>query len=159
MTPSQLSTDVSLFYVGYILLELPATLLLKKIRPNVQLSAALFSWGTFTTLFVNTILLPNFPLTSFDSICVCKTWQAIGGLRILIGAAEAFIQVASLYLTFFYKRNELATRGGIYYAMVALAGSTNGLLTYSVLRTLNGVRGWLAWRWIFLIEGKFNRLI
>jgi fucose permease len=50
MTPSQLSTDVSLFYVGYILLELPATLFMKKITPNVQLSAALFSWGTFTTL-------------------------------------------------------------------------------------------------------------
>jgi hypothetical protein len=44
MTPSQLSMDVSLFYVGYILLELPATLFMKKkITANVQLSAALFS--------------------------------------------------------------------------------------------------------------------
>jgi hypothetical protein len=37
--------------------------------------------------------------------------------------------------------------------MVALAGSTNGLLTYAMLKTLNNVRGWLAWKWIFFIEG------
>ena len=72
----------------------------------------------------------------------------------LIGCGEAFVQAAGLYLTFFYKRNELATRGSIYFAMFALAGSVNGLLSYGVIKTLNAVNGWLAWRWIFFIEGK-----
>jgi hypothetical protein len=57
-------------------------------------------------------------------------------------------------LTFFYKREELATRGGIYFSIVTAAGSANGLLAYAFLKNLNGVRGWLAWRWIFFIEGK-----
>lgn len=78
----------------------------------------------------------------------------IAGLRILIGCGESFLQAAGLYLTFFYKRNELATRGSIYYAMFAIAGSANGLLSYAILKDLNDVNGWLAWRWIFLIEGR-----
>jgi hypothetical protein len=75
-------------------------------------------------------------------------------LRILIGCGEAFIQAATLFLTFFYKREELATRGGIFYSMVTVAGSANGLLAYAFLKNMNGVRGWLAWRWIFFTEGK-----
>jgi MFS family permease len=88
------------------------------------------------------------------SISVCNTWQHIGGLRILVGCGEAFIQAAPLYLTFFYKRDQLATRGGIYFAMITVAGSANGLLAYAFLQNLNGVHGWLAWRWIFFVEGK-----
>ena len=72
----------------------------------------------------------------------------------LVGCAESFLQAAGLYLTFFYKRNELASRGSIYYAMFAVAGSVNGLMAYGILKNLNGVGGWLAWRWIFLIEGE-----
>lgn len=74
----------------------------------------------------------------------------------LIGCGEAFIQAAALYLTFFYKRDELATRASFYYAMFAVAGSANGLLSYAIVKDLNGARGWLAWRWIFLIEGKYD---
>jgi fucose permease len=47
---SQLSNDISLFYVGYIILELPTTLFLKKVIANFQLGIALMAWGTFTTL-------------------------------------------------------------------------------------------------------------
>ena len=50
MTAQQLSSCVSLFYVGYIITELPATLFLKRITANIQLTLALFSWGMFTTL-------------------------------------------------------------------------------------------------------------
>jgi MFS family permease len=85
---------------------------------------------------------------------VAHSWQAIAGLRILLGCAESFLQIAGLYLTFFYKRNELATRGSIYFATSAVAGSANGLLSYAILKDLNGASGWLAWRWIFLIEGE-----
>jgi hypothetical protein len=38
--------------------------------------------------------------------------------------------------------------------MITVAGSGNGLLAYAFLQNLNGVHGWLAWRWIFFVEGK-----
>ena len=72
----------------------------------------------------------------------------------MIGCGEAFLQAAGLYLTFFYKRDQLATRGSIYFSMFAIAGSINGLISYGLLENLNNVHGWLAWRWIFFVEGK-----
>ena len=72
----------------------------------------------------------------------------------LIGAIEAFLQAGPLYLTLWYRREELATRGAIFFSMMAVAGSMNGLIAYGVEHNLNGVHGWGAWRWIFLIEGK-----
>ena len=57
MTAQQLSSCTSLFYVGYLIFELPACLFLKKVTANMQLGAALLFWGTFTTLLVN--LQPN----------------------------------------------------------------------------------------------------
>src|SRR6187402_2278952 len=34
-----------------------------------------------------------------------------------------------------------------------MAGAFNGLISYGIATDLNGRNGWLAWRWIFLIEG------
>lgn len=74
-------------------------------------------------------------------------------IRTFVGAAEAFIQGSILYLSFWYRYNELATRGAILYSTVAIAGSFNGLLAYAIQLNLDGARGWSAWQWIFLIEG------
>ena len=56
-------------------------------------------------------------------------------------------------LSFWYTWRELATRGAIFYSMSALAGSFNGLIAYAIQKNLNGVGGFSAWEWIFLIEG------
>jgi len=37
--------------------------------------------------------------------------------------------------------------------MATLAGAFNGMIAYAITKDLNGRGGWLAWRWIFLIEG------
>jgi hypothetical protein len=50
MDAYQLSNDISLFHVGYIIFILPATLFLKKMTANFQLGIALMTWGTLTTL-------------------------------------------------------------------------------------------------------------
>lgn len=86
-------------------------------------------------------------------LSIANNYSTVVGLRILIGAGEAFIQAAPLYLSLWYKRDELAMRGAIFFSMSAVAGSLNGLIAYGVLENLNGVYGRAAWRWIFLIEG------
>ena len=37
--------------------------------------------------------------------------------------------------------------------MSTIAGAFNGLISYGISKDLEGVNGWRAWRWIFLIEG------
>lgn len=50
MSAQQLSTCVSIFYVGYIVFQLPGYLCLRLVRPPVQLGLALMFWGTFNTV-------------------------------------------------------------------------------------------------------------
>ncbi|KAI0121293.1 putative pantothenate transporter [Xylariales sp. AK1849] len=133
---TSLSIIISMFYVGYFVMSFPGTLFLKKLGGNVQIGIALCAWGTFTTL-----------------MCVATSWQTLAGLRLLIGCGEALNQAAGLYLTFFYKRNQLATRGAYYFGVFAFAGSLNGLLAFGISSDLDGVGEWKAWRWIFFIEG------
>jgi hypothetical protein len=93
-------------------------------------------------------------ITTTPRLCCAKDWQTIAGIRVCIGAAEAFLQAAPLYLTFWYKRNELATRIAIFFSMMAIAGSMNGIIAYGIERNMDGLNGWRPWRWIFLVEGK-----
>lgn len=96
----------------------------------------MIAWGiiTVTTIKVN----------SYATLMVTRTF---------VGVAEAFIQGAIFYLSFWYKYDELATRGAIVYSTSTLAGAFNGLVAYGVQHNLEGKNGWHAWRWIFFIEG------
>lgn len=93
-------------------------------------------WGVFTTSLVTVHTVAPFMV-----------------LRALIGAAEAFIQGSIVYLSFWYRYEELATRGAIFFSTAALAGAFNGIISHSIQANLDGVNGWSPWRWIFLIEG------
>lgn len=55
LTAHNFSTLVSLFYVGYIVFQIPGDVFMKKITPPIQLGVALISWGTFTALLVYTL--------------------------------------------------------------------------------------------------------
>ena len=70
-----------------------------------------------------------------------------------MGAGEAILQAGPLYLSFWYKREELATRGAIFFATSAVAGAFNGMISYGIAKSLTGANGWEPWRWLFLIEG------
>ncbi|XMA15216.1 hypothetical protein WAI453_008007 [Rhynchosporium graminicola] len=130
------SNAANMFLVGYILFQLPGTLLVRKIGPPRQFAAAMVAWGVVTALTVKV-----------------QTSAQLLAMRFLVGMAEAFIQGAVFYLSFFYTYSELASRGAIFYSMATLAGAFNGIIAYAITKDLNGVRGWLAWRWIFLSEG------
>ncbi|KAK0701307.1 major facilitator superfamily domain-containing protein [Lasiosphaeris hirsuta] len=136
MTSGELSYCVAFFYIGFMLFQLPGAILLRVLTPPVQLGCAAVLWGAATTIMTE-----------------ARSWQTIAGLRVVVGAFEAFIQGAPLYLTFWYKPHELATRGAIFLSMTSIAGSANGLIAYAIQTTMDGRYGRPAWRWIFLVEG------
>ncbi|TVY81958.1 putative transporter [Lachnellula suecica] len=136
LTAKDYSNAANMFLIGYIVFQLPGTLLVKKIGPPLQFGGAMFMWGLFTTVSM-----------------AMKARSQLMALRFLIGAAEAFVQGAVFYLSFFYEYREIATRGAIFFSTSTLASSFSGLISYGVVQDLNGAHGWLAWRWIFLIEG------
>lgn len=57
-----------------------------------------------------------------------------------------------LYLSDFYRRNELQTRIGLIYGAASVSGAFSGLLA-AAIQSLNGKANLKGWQWIFLIEG------
>jgi MFS family permease len=82
-----------------------------------------------------------------------KNWMQMAVMRLFVGIAEAFTQGATLYLSFWYTNQELATRGAIFQSVSSLAGAFNGLLAYAIAKELGGHKGWASWKWIFFVEG------
>lgn len=74
-------------------------------------------------------------------------------LRLLLGISEAaFSPGVPYYLSFFYRREELALRAGIQISAAPLAASFAGSLAWVITRLGDG--GPLApWRLLFLVEG------
>ena len=136
MTGQQPNIALTIFFVPYILFEIPSNIIMKKLKPHVWLSICILSFGIVS-------LAQGFV-------------QSYGGLiatRFFLGLTEAGIFPGSFYLiSFWYKHNEAQKRFTIYISSVILASAFGGLLA-SGIANMDGVRGLANWRWIFILEG------
>ncbi len=63
------------------------------------------------------------------------------------------IALGSFYvISMWYKRHEAQKRYTFFFASTTLAGAFGGLLA-SAIGKMNGLRGYLGWRWVFILEG------
>ncbi|KAJ4478051.1 MFS transporter [Lentinula aciculospora] len=133
---NQFNTVLAVFYVSYMLVEMPSNWILKKMGANRWLPIIVCAWGIVTTL---TGLVHNF--------------GGILAIRIVLGACEGgLLPGMILYLSTIYKRHELQLRVGIFYASASLSGAFGGLLATAILK-MDGIGGLAGWRWIFILEG------
>jgi peroxin-3 len=57
-----------------------------------------------------------------------------------------------------YKRSEAQKRFSFFFGSTTLAGAFGGLLA-SAIGKMNGMRGYLGWRWVFILEGTLTCVI
>jgi len=127
---------LSVFYVSYIVFEIPCNVLCKKMGPGWFIPATSLAFGicSLGTAFVNT----------YSQVC---------GVRFLLGIFEAgMLPGIAYYMSRWYRRSELAFRLSMYIVMAPLAGAFGGLLASGIL-TLDSVGSLTTWRMIFIIEG------
>ena len=127
---------ISVFYVSYIVFEIPSNLACKYIGPGwyIPLMTLLFGICSLGTAFVDTVA------------------QA-AGVRFLLGIFEAgMLPGIAYYLSRWYRRSELAFRLSLYIVMAPLAGAFGGLLASAILN-LDHFGSLDRWRMIFAIEG------
>ncbi|KAI0705499.1 MFS general substrate transporter [Earliella scabrosa] len=125
---------LSIFYVGYCLLEMPANVLQRYIGANRFFFLSLLFWGIASISFT-----------------YAKGYAALLVLRVLLGIGEAGYYAGMIYyLSFWYKRSELALR--ISLCMTGtLPGAIGGLLAFGLVRAhTDQLEGW---QFLFLIEG------
>ncbi|SJX62121.1 related to TNA1-high affinity nicotinic acid plasma membrane permease [Sporisorium reilianum f. sp. reilianum] len=130
---------LSALYVPYILFEIPSNLLVKKVGAARWIPFLIASWGLVSTL---------------QGIVTTKTGLYIN--RAFLGFAEAGILPAlALYLTFFYRREELGLRQALYFSGASLSGTFGGLLATAIGLIKHPLNGWA---WIFVLEGVITVL-
>ncbi|KAH7325632.1 major facilitator superfamily transporter [Stachybotrys elegans] len=136
LTGQRYNVAVALFFVPYVLMEFPSNILLKYFSPSKWISRIMVSWGIVT-------------------VCTAAvtTYGGLLAVRILLGLAEAgFFPGIMMYLCFWYKPEERATRMAIFASSVAVSGAFGGLLATGI-SFLNGHAGLAGWQWLFILEG------
>jgi len=130
------NTVLSVFYISYILFEIPSNMACKWIGPGWYIPSITLGFGIAS---IGTAFVTNM--------------QAAAGVRFILGILEAGMMPGiAYYMSRWYRRSELAFRLALYIVMAPLAGAFGGLLASGIL-TLSHFGSLHRWRMIFAIEG------
>lgn len=127
----------SIFFVGYVLFEVPSSIGLRKYGAPSWICRIMVSWGLTTAalMFV------------YDQ-------YSLYFLRFLIGVMEAGFGPAILfYLACWFPRKRIASINGIFFLAVPLSGAIGAPLSGLILEKMNGIMGLAGWHWLFLLSG------
>ena len=127
----------SIFFFGYMLLEVPSNLLLHRIGARRWIARILITWGTVAAV------------TAF-------VWNDISFyvLRFGLGVMEAgFLPGIAVYLTKWFPERYRARAVGGYIVAGSFAAVLGGPLSTIIMTYINGPLGLQGWQWMFLLEG------
>ncbi|EIN11672.1 MFS general substrate transporter [Punctularia strigosozonata HHB-11173 SS5] len=140
MSGSDFNLATSILFIGYLIMQLPANLLLTIARPSLFLSTVMVVWGALTTCTA--------AASSFKGLLLVRFW---------LGFAEApFFPGAMFVMSSWYTRAELGKRYALLYAGSVLANIFAGLISAAILANLDGHMGKRGWQWIFIIAGPLT---
>jgi MFS family permease len=127
----------AVFYVGYVLFEVPSNLLLEKFGARKTFVRIMLLWGAASV-----------------GMAWVSTPTQFYTLRFFLGVFEAgFFPGIVLYLTYWYPAARRASVLSYFFAGVAVAGVLGGLMSGWIMRDMAGVMDLRGWQWMFAIEG------
>jgi D-galactonate transporter len=128
---------VGIFYLGYVLFEVPSNLLLRRIGARRTITRIMVLWG----------------LVSLSMMFVTSTVQFYIA-RVALGIAEAgFFPGIIFYLSSWFPKRHHAKVMSMFVLGIALAGMTGGPLSGLILSCADGWQTMHAWQWLFFLEG------
>ncbi|KAI0022765.1 major facilitator superfamily domain-containing protein [Xylariomycetidae sp. FL0641] len=122
------------FYIAYIAFEWMA-LLWRIVPAHIYVSLVVLSWGVIASLQA---VAPSYPV--------------LIALRVLLGIGEAAFTGVPFYLSFFFRRHELAQRTAMFISAAPLATAFAGFLAWAILKLAEHLPI-ASWRLLFLVEG------
>ncbi|KAJ4244604.1 hypothetical protein NW762_014460 [Fusarium torreyae] len=139
---SRYSIVLLVFFAPYVALQLPASILVRKIGPRLFLSSIVFCWGIVMMCFG-----------------FVQNWKSFIVLRLLLGGLEAGCFPGQYYLiSCWYSRFDLYKRTSIFYLLGVLGSASGGVLGLGFSQ-MKGLAGCNGWRWLFIMEGILTILI
>ncbi|CAK7562544.1 MAG: High-affinity nicotinic acid transporter [Sporothrix epigloea] len=142
LTGVQYNTALTIFFVPYIVFELASNILLKRFSPRVWLSCCGLGFSAVTV---------------FQGLV--QSYAGLLATRFFLGLFECGMFPGCFYLMgMWYRREDAQRRFSFFFSSTSLAGAFGGLLA-SAIGKMNLMRGYLGWRWIFIIEGSLSFVV
>ncbi|KAK6442086.1 hypothetical protein LTR95_001672 [Oleoguttula sp. CCFEE 5521] len=137
MYGSELTYAGNCFTAGYLIGQLPAVMLVTRVRPSLLIPTVELLW-TVTTFSASAI----------------KTPGQLYAIRFLVGLFEsAYFPCVIYMLGSWYTKEERGKRLTIFYSTTAMSQMFSGYLQAAAYKNLSGVGGREGWSWLFIICG------
>ncbi|WP_374086317.1 MFS transporter [Methylomicrobium lacus] len=125
-----------IFFIGYMLFEIPSNLILEKVGAKLWLTRIMITWGLICCAMVT-----------------IETPQGFYVLRFLLGVAEAgSFPGMILYFSYWFPAPVRAKYGALLITATAASGVLGAPLA-GLLLGMDGAFGLQGWQWLFLAEG------
>lgn len=129
-------TGAGMFFLGYALLDIPSSLVLRYVGTRRWIARIMITWGLIAALMM-----------------FVRTPASFYTMRFLLGAGEAgFVPGMLFYLTCWFPSHVRARAVAKFMTASSLAGVVGGPLSSALLK-LDGVAGLHGWQWLFIAEG------
>lgn len=126
-----------IFFLGYVLFEIPSNLLLLRIGARTTLARIMILWGLASA-----------------ATCLVSSTTSFYALRFLLGVFEAgFAPGMIFYLSYWYPKERMARAVALVLAAAPIGGIVAGPLSGWVMTSLSGTYGLAGWQWLFILEG------
>jgi MFS transporter, ACS family, 4-hydroxyphenylacetate permease len=136
LTATQFGAANTIFYLGYILCEIPSNLLLARFGARLWLSRIMITWGIASA-----------------ATMLAASAHSLYAIRFVVGLTEGgFLPGALLYLTLWFPKAHRAKANALFMIAQPLTIATGALLSEVILKW-NNPFGIERWRILFLVEG------
>ncbi|KAI8317532.1 MFS transporter prlL [Colletotrichum sp. SAR11_240] len=136
MTGDDYNFVSTLYYIPFIIFEIPSNLIMKKMLPSRFQARIMVTWGI--TLACHAAV---------------KSKEGLWVARFFLGLCEAgMFPGIILQLTYWYRADEMTIRLLIFYSFEFFANVVSAVLAFA-FDGISGRYGLSGWQWFFLVEG------
>lgn len=137
------SIALTVFFVSYVVFEVPSNMILTRTRPSRYLATIMFLWGAVTV-----------------GMAFTPSYGAFVAFRFVMGLLESgFAPGILMILSSWYRKEEQSKRFAVYISAAILSGAFGGLLAGSITIGLHEAHGLVGWRWLFIVEGAGTMVV
>ena len=127
----------SLFFLGYLVFQLPANIMLQRFGARRLIATIMVAWG----------------LVSAATALVTSAAEFYA-VRLLLGVAESGLYPGiMLYITYWFARENRAMAVSLFTLSVPIAGVLGSPLSGWIMEYFDQVWGLAGWQWLFILEG------
>ncbi|GMM34977.1 hypothetical protein DASC09_023020 [Saccharomycopsis crataegensis] len=136
LNPHQLSVASALYYVSFIIFDLPMNLAMTRLPPQIWLARIIISVGLVYCCYT--------ALSTPGGLIAIRFISGLCGAGVWPGMA--------FYISLWYPSHRSAKRIGYYFTAAQISAAVAGLVSAG-FQKIDGNRGYYGWQWLFLTYG------